>query len=523
MKLGAKATLEMLKTRFSKRMLGSKTVLGVDISDRRINLALLKKGKNGIELLKAASGPVPDGAIKDGNVEEPAILSKAIRELKSRNKIRTRQAVVSLVAKPVLMQMMDVPKQVPTRMSKFVQNEVRRCVFLSGKEAALDFYKVGSAKRLTDTRVFIVATDGQKVAELTRACSQAGLSVDAIEPPLLAYTRAFYDKKIATKFDCNVLLAIVRCGVLTLCAFKKQTIDFVRTKDIGKEEISPDELCTWLAEQINMVIKFYDVEVPDSAGKWEITVIADSGQLPDGAEETLKDKTAESNLQVRTAEDACQDTFVGPGSGSVCSSAAAIGLAMKPLVVDGSKLRVNLLPPEAAEVKAVKKHALITANIVAAVLLLMILVSGVLALVIKSVNENIAYKKQAHLLKGTNTLLRKQESIEKQIVQLSGAPGRLNSILSLSHDVDWVRILDDVKGATPKTVQITNLSSKDSSSMRLEGLAVSYEAVRLFVDMLDNSKNIESASLINAEKRSAGDRLVGYSINCFLTSEGKDS
>ena len=69
-------------------MVGSKTALGIDISDGRINLALLKQNAKGIELLKAASGPVPDGAVKDGNVEEPVILSKAIKELKTRNKIR---------------------------------------------------------------------------------------------------------------------------------------------------------------------------------------------------------------------------------------------------------------------------------------------------------------------------------------------------------------------------------------------------------------------------------------------------
>ena len=63
-------------------MFFSKTVLGIDISDKQINLAMLRKDGNSVRLLKAAGGPVPDGAIRNGNVEEPAVLAKAIKRLK---------------------------------------------------------------------------------------------------------------------------------------------------------------------------------------------------------------------------------------------------------------------------------------------------------------------------------------------------------------------------------------------------------------------------------------------------------
>lgn len=66
-----------------------KTALGVDITQTYISMALLRKDSKGIKLIKAARCPVPEGTIKNGQVQEPAVLLKVLRELKSRNKIRS--------------------------------------------------------------------------------------------------------------------------------------------------------------------------------------------------------------------------------------------------------------------------------------------------------------------------------------------------------------------------------------------------------------------------------------------------
>ena len=498
---------------------GTKTALGIDISDSRISLALLKRAKDGLELLKTASAPVPDGTIKDGNIEDAEMLSKAIKELKIRNKMRESQAAVSLFVSPVLMQILSIPKQGTTNIRQFVKNEVKHYVALSGKEIALDFCRIGSAGRLPG-RLFVVAADNQPVAHLAKACNQARLSVGAIEPPMLACTRAFHAKKIAGRFDCNVLMAILQDSALTLCVFRKESVDFVRTKNITEEKAQPDELCHWLAEQINTIIQFYDVEVPDNPGKWEVTVVDDDcRQLPEGAQESLMAKIAADHLQVVTRETAYLDTPVAqsPNIADEKPSPVAIGLAMKLLDTNGTNLRINLLPVEAAEVKAARKDALITANIIAAAILVMILAVGALALMTKKVNKNIIHKKQTLPLHSMHTLLRDSELIDRQIKQLSDAPDQLTGLLSSRRDMDWVRLLGDLSSGTPKTVRITNLFSKDNSKIRLEGLAMSYEAVRLFVDMLDKSDYIYSASLIDAEKDNEGDGLVRYVINCSLT------
>jgi Tfp pilus assembly protein PilN len=503
--------------------MNAKTALGIDISQSRISLALLRRHDEGVELVRADTVPVPEGAIKNGNIEDAEKLRKAIRELKDRNKIRwTNHAAVSLSARPVVMQIIDMPKPLPANMGDFVRSQVKRCVALSGKTPVFDFCRVNAAREATD-RLFVGAADEQRVIELSETCGRAGLNVELVEPPLLAYARALHAKKIAGRFDGNVLIAVLQDNLSDLCVFEAQSLDFVRTRQISEEAREPADLCGWLSEQINDVIRFYDFELADSCDKWEITVIADQGRLPDDAEKSLSADVAAGDIQVRTVENACEDTPVGQDAGSKKTSAVAIGLAMGRLGIGGDTLRINLVPPESAEVRSVKKHFLVTGNVIATLFLIMTLAAGAFTLLVDSVNHRIREQKQAVPSEARHEMRREKQLLDEQIKRLSGKPDHLESLLGSHGTKDWVQILNDVRNRTPKTVRITELRSRKDAGMYLEGLALSYEAVHLFVDLLNKSGYIKSASATQTEKDSEGTGLVRYGIDCLLSDKKKDS
>ena len=129
-------------------MLGSKSSLGIDISDKRINIVLLRQVNGQIRLVKAADAPLPASAVSDGNITDSSALAKALRLVLVQNKIRTCKAVVSLVAKPILSQILDLPEGIPDNLSQFIQSEIKRSPALSGKEPVCDFCGVGRGCRL---------------------------------------------------------------------------------------------------------------------------------------------------------------------------------------------------------------------------------------------------------------------------------------------------------------------------------------------------------------------------------------
>jgi hypothetical protein len=501
--------------------LGAKTALGIDISQSRINLVLLKGGAKGVELLKSASAPIPDGAIKEGSIADAGLLVHALRELKVRNKIGwTNHAAISLLCKPVVLQVIDLPKPLPTNVARFAQNEAKRCVALSGKSISFDYCRAGSARDGAG-RLLVVATDEQQVGQLAGTCSRAGLNVEAIEPPLIACARALYTGRIAGEVESNLLLATLRDDVLSLCVFRGQTLDFVRTKKISEENLVPGALCEWLAQQMNAVIKFYDFEVADTAQRWEIVVVGDDEVLPADAEQVLTRSVSTGSVRVRSGQSALQETVFAQSSCKEAVSPVAVGLAMRLLDMDGGNLRVNLAPPESAEVRAVKSHALVTANIVALLMLFMIIAAGALGLMTNRIKQRITQEDRNGRSEALHILLQEQQSLERQLRRLSTRPDQADIASGARDAQDWAKILNDIRARTPQSIQITDLNGKKESKIYMQGLSLSYEAVHLFVDLLNKSGYIESASLIQAERDREVDGMVKYSINCVPAPKQK--
>jgi len=496
---------------------GSKTALGIDISGGRISLALLKSDKSGVKLLKAVSGPVPEGAIRKGNIEEPAMLAKAIKELKARNKIIANRVALSLVANPVLMQILDLPKNVPSNIRQFVQGEVKHYAILPMNQVAIDFCMMKSPDKQGVRRVFVVATDSQKITGSAKALNEAGLNIDACEPAVVAYIRACYAKKINQKFDRNILFAIVYEGALTLCVFRSQTLDFVRTKPIEADLAKSDKYFEWLADEIYAVIRFYESDILDKRDNWDVTLVADV------CADTIKEKAkllwtnAEGvQLEIKTLEDAYLDTPVAGTGGAEKPSAVAVGLAMKLLNVQQSGLGVNMLPPEAAEVRSIRKHTLITANTVAAILFLMIIGVIFYSMKTKKINEELAAKKQSLLQLNTQTLLNEKRTLDKRVTDITANLKTINDVVGTGSLMRWARLLEDIRLVVPKMVQITSLVCVDNSKMALEGRALSYDDVNLFVGMLNSCKLIKSASLVETKKDERSADMLKYSISCLL-------
>ncbi len=504
--------------------LAAKTALGVDISQRQINLALLKKRANGVQLLKAASGPVPAGVIKNGNVEDPSSLAKAVRELKAKNRIGAHhQAVLSLVAHPVLIQILDLPENVPANIGEFVRNEVKHCAMLPVGKVTSDFCGLKSAEKSPGRRVLVAATDTQKLTEYAAALEKKGLNIVAIEPASLAFLRACYDRRIAKKFDRNLLLVIVHQDVLTLYLFRNETLNFVTTKHFEPDDSDGNQCLKWLAEEISAVMRFYDIEILEKRSQWEVEIITDDySSLPKERMDVLPSLLANTaGLEIRTFKEASVDTpLVNPDS-AANTSAVAIGLAMKLLQSQDFTPDINLLPLKLLQIKSAKKQGWVIANIAAVVFLLMILSIGLFNTKLKKLNRNTDRKMHTEAIGNMRALLHERTLLDKQAKDVSQRLSNMSAAMRSDYFLRWDRILTQVARAIPRSVQIRSLSSDGSSMIMLEGQALSYEAVELFLDMLSNCEHVKSASLAGTEKVSKSDKWIRYSIGCSLT-DGKE-
>ncbi len=497
----------------------SRTSLGVYISDERIELALVRQSKDGVKLVEAASEPVPAGAISNGSVKDPAILAKAIKTLRNRYKIGAKRTVVSLFARPVLTQIMELPEDLPSNIGQYVRKEVKHCAVLPSRNILLDYCGVSPLSRSAGKRVLVVAAENEKVLRLIKPLNEAGLNVEAVEPAEMACARALYEKEIAPSVDSNVLVALVDGADITLTVFQNQTLDFIRKRNVTEDVCQSREGLGQFIEEISAIIQYYDMEIGERSDNWRlITVLRGCCEGADEISDSLRRKFGNFEVKVVSETGASENTPVVTDSETPPASLVAVGLAMGLLNVPQPKLKINLVPPESAEIKSVKKYALVTANIAAVVLIVMILAVGALSAILNRTDETIVRLKEGKSLMGTKALLVEQQRISKQAERLRERLEKINAILHSERCGDWNLILEDIRSRTPQSLWITSLSGEDSSKILIRGRSTSYEVVHLFLDMLGESEYMASAALVEAEKDESEGGLVSYSIDCSLTS-----
>jgi Tfp pilus assembly protein PilN len=498
-------------------MLGAKTSLGIDISDTRISVALVRQVNGQIRLVKAVDGPVPQNAVVDGNIADSAALAKAVKAILAQNKIKRRKAVVSLVAKPILSQILELPEGIPGNLGQFIQSEIKRSPALSGREPVCDFCGVSRSGRKDTGRVFVVATDQEKIASMLRTTGLASVEPLSIEPAILASIRALYAKKIAGKYNSNIVFAFFHGPVLTVCVFRKEELDFIRRIDLTAEMDDPDKCIARCKDEINAVVQFYEVEVAsDADGDWEFIVALNQSAVDADTLDLALQRELGQNVHVCSETTIQADTGITVNESITKVSIVALGLAMSPFDVPPQNIKIDLLPIEAEEVKSTKKVALITANVAAVILLGMCLTAGFVRFQLKKTQKVLEERKHSDAVNNVEKLLKKQREVNMQIAELTEKRDGMSEVFN-DIDIDnWPEILDEIRKKTPLDLYVTKLACLDSTTFLIEGNALSFNSIRVFAGLLNQSPTIQSATVTERKKNNREQGFITYSIKCSL-------
>ncbi len=500
----------------------SNNSLGIDISESRISIALINRVGTKFKLLKAAECPISPGSIVEGNIEDFATLAKTLKELLHKNHIKIKRAAVSLVAKPVLIQILDLPENVPDNIGKHVNTEIRHSPVFAGKDPYYDYCGLPSIGLDTKERIFVAATDNEKISILMKTLALAGIEAHSISLSTLAASRAIYEKQIADKFEKNVLVVTHHGSSLTISVYKKGEIDFVRTVDIEAITSSDDDYINQFVSEINTVIQYYEVEVDeDEEVDWEVVIVHDDIPVEAKKFKDACDNKLAGSVQLCSSNTIYADTPLEINTSIDAASITAIGHALKSFDINQSQARVNLLPPETEDVRNTKKYAMITANI-AVVVLLAMFVTG--ALIRKSLGKTqyaIEQRKIDDPIGNIEALLKRQRKITEQITFLSGKKKGMKEVFDDYSGVKWHDLLHDIRTRTPIALYLTRLSCSENMnvenmSIMLEGNAISFKSIHVFAELLTQSDYFKAASVAETNK-SDTEGLVAFAIRIELS------
>jgi len=497
--------------------------LGIDISDSTISVALLRQTNRKVELLKAASGPVPPGAVKNGNVADPITLGKAIKKLLRKNGIHQYRATVSLVAKPVLMQIVDLPEELPTNIGAFIQNEIRHSATLSGKEPSCDFCGLASNAALSKQKILVCATDNKRIDALTKAMMYASIEPVGIDVPVMACIRALYEKNVLNRFGCNVLLAVIRKDGMDICVFIKDSLEFIRTVDITTETDDPQDFLERCSDQVNAVMQFYDIELNSTADEnCEIVIAGDTAAAANfnDIKDMLENRFG-NTVKICTDAAIYESTSLAKNESINTASISAVGLALKQLQVPECNVKIDLLPPRAGELKAARKHILVTSILAASVILFIMIIGGYINAKAAKIQHRVTDNGKKTSMLTIQKLFIQQRQLDEQIEYLQAKKNLADEALKDLHPIDqWPEILDQIRQKTPDNLCFTSLQCNDAQNLVIKGKTLSHRTPHLFVNQLAEADVIAEATPLGTNKDIRIEGVFDYSVNCLLADTG---
>lgn len=496
--------------------MNDKKVFGIDICTNSVSFVQLEKTGRQIKFLRGGTVPLADGIVREGVVQDTARLIDAVKSFNITGALGHINSALTICAEPILLQILNLPDCSPGEVKKIVQDEVRQYAVLPLKNIEMDYCGLKSADSQTK-RVLVGAAQSEHLNLTIRSLEKHHINVKTIEPAVTAFIRSCFDKVIRPASGKNVMLLLIRDENLTLCIFKKQRLEFLRTKKFESDIISSAQRGVWLGRDMESVIQFYELEEGANAQPWRVIVSAfpDAGNNSQIADE-LKKNTARQNVEVSAFDNSMLDIEIGQNNQTQISAVAA-GSAMKLLNENSTGISLDLMPKEIVSIKKARKEMLVIVNAAACLLLLLFVYLAFISRKSTTVGHKVYTEKQKQIETNMQQIIEVRKDIDSRLGSMKNNLSAVNKAVAGRSYHNWGRLLAELVKNVPQTILIQNLQGKGGNVIEIEGLATNYGAVDSFVNNLSHSQMFGEATLADAgQDAKYGSGFVNYKIVCSL-------
>lgn len=168
------------------------TVVGIDIGSsslRAVEVDLSTKGRP--TLVRAHEVPIPDGAVKRGEVVEPHTVASAYRRLWAAGGFKSKEIALGIGGQSVIVRDLSVPRIPLAQIKESLPYQVQDLLPVPVADAVLDFYPIGEGQAESGTVVngLLIAAFKQAVTTNITAATMAGLEPVSMDLLPFATTR----------------------------------------------------------------------------------------------------------------------------------------------------------------------------------------------------------------------------------------------------------------------------------------------------------------------------------------------
>ena len=168
-----------------------RTTVGLDIGSGLIKLVAISHGSGEPVLTKVALTTVVDDAIVEGEVMDTGIVADAIRGLMQSAGIKTKQVVIAVGGRDVIIKKIAMERVKETEARQLIRWEAEQHVPFDMENVELDFQILDPEGEGLQMNVLLVAAKRELVENKMALLSQAGLQPSIIDVDAFALHNAF--------------------------------------------------------------------------------------------------------------------------------------------------------------------------------------------------------------------------------------------------------------------------------------------------------------------------------------------
>ena len=218
-------------------------VIGLDIGSTHVRAVEVQFGPRGPaftatpEVLRFAEAPLPPGAVRDGEVVEPAVVSTALRHLWRTAKFSSKEVVIGVGNQRVLVRDLDLPAMPLDQIRRSLPYQVQDQIPIAVEDALLDFIPTGMAdgQHGPVVRGLLVAATKDTVEANLGAVEAAGLRATMVDLTALALIRSLARGPWATR---TVALVDMGARITNVVIVERGMPQFVRVLPTGGQDMT---------------------------------------------------------------------------------------------------------------------------------------------------------------------------------------------------------------------------------------------------------------------------------------------
>jgi type IV pilus assembly protein PilM len=248
----------------------ARKVVGLDIGTTAVRVAEVSVHRGQVVLERLGQAGLPEGAVSDGEVVDPAAVSAAIKDLWRRTRIGTRRVIIGVANQRVVVRLVDLPWMQPSELRRSLAFQAGDYLPIPVDQTELDYDVIGEleasgGQRLL--RVLLVAAHKEMLAGHLKAVTDAGLRPTGIDLNPIALLRAL--GPVAGFEEGAEALVDVGARITNLVVHDNGVLRFVRILPMGGEDVTSTlervlELDHGAAEQAKLAASAGDETHPEA-------------------------------------------------------------------------------------------------------------------------------------------------------------------------------------------------------------------------------------------------------------------